>query len=245
MIAQTQAELLKIRSTRTTIGIVLGMIALILLFSLLSGLLTKAPHLTSTEDQRGLLSVGSLAGVFSALAGIMLVTSEYRFGTIRPTFLFTPQPLTGGRRQARRRPARRDPVRRRRRGIGFAIGYATLTGRGISYALNGSQTALLVLGTLAGVALWGALGVGLGADRPQPGRRDHRPARLGLRRRKPPLRLRPIGRPLRPRPRPKRPHGTHQRKHLLPAAAGGATLLAWTIAFALAGTALAARRDVT
>jgi hypothetical protein len=89
--AQVRAELLKIRSTRTTIGIVLGMIALILLFSLLSGLLTKAPSLTSTEDQRGLLSVGSLAGVFSALAGIMLVTSEYRFGTIRPTFLFTPK----------------------------------------------------------------------------------------------------------------------------------------------------------
>ena len=52
------------------------MIALILLFSLLSGLLTKAPSLTSTEDQRGLLSVGSLAGVFSALAGIMLVTER-------------------------------------------------------------------------------------------------------------------------------------------------------------------------
>ena len=91
MIGQANAELLKIRSTRTTIGIVLGMIALILLFSLLSGLLTKAPSLASTEDQRGLLSVGSLAGVFSALAGIMLVTSEYRFGTIRPTFLFTPK----------------------------------------------------------------------------------------------------------------------------------------------------------
>ena len=53
MIAQTQAELLKIRSTRTTIGIVLGMIALILLFSLLSGLLTKPPHLTSTRISAG------------------------------------------------------------------------------------------------------------------------------------------------------------------------------------------------
>ena len=40
--------------------------------------------------------------------------------------------------------------------IGFAIGYATLAGRGIDYALNGRETALLVLGTLAGVALWGA-----------------------------------------------------------------------------------------
>jgi hypothetical protein len=47
-------------------------------------------------------------------------------------------------------------------GIGFAIGYASLTGRDITYALNGSQTTLLVLGSVAGVALWGALGVGLG-----------------------------------------------------------------------------------
>lgn len=34
-------------------------------------------RLLSGEDQRGLLSVGSLAGVFSALAAVMLVTSEY------------------------------------------------------------------------------------------------------------------------------------------------------------------------
>jgi hypothetical protein len=160
--AQTQAELLKIRSTRTTIGIVLGMIALVLLFSLLSGLLTKQPDLTSTEDQRGLLSVGSLAGVFSALAGIMLVTSEYRFGTIRPTFLFTPRRsrVVGAKLAAGLLAGIAFGVVGE--GIGFAIGYATLTGRGIGYAMNGSQTTLLVLGTLAGVALWGALGVGLG-----------------------------------------------------------------------------------
>ena len=48
-------------------------------------------------------------------------------------------------------------------GLGFAIGYAILAGRGIDYALNADQTALLLLGTLAGVALWGAIGVGLGA----------------------------------------------------------------------------------
>src|SRR4029077_14895021 len=137
------------------------MVALILLFGLLSGLLTGAPHLVSVEDQRGLLSVGGLAGIFSALAGIMLVTSEYRYGTIRPTFLFTP---------------RRSRVIAAKlaagllagilfgilcEGLGFAIGYAALTARGINYALNTGQTMLLVLGTLAGVALWGALGVGL------------------------------------------------------------------------------------
>lgn len=244
MIAQARAELLKIRTTRTTIGIVLGMVALVLLFSLLSGLLTKAPSLTSTEDQRGLLSVGSLAGVFSALAGIMLVTSEYRHGTIRPTFLFTP---------------RRSRVIAAKlaagllagilfgivgEGLGFAIGYACLAGRGVDYALNSGQTTLLVLGTLAGVALWGALGVGLGvivrnqvgaiiallawgfvaenllfAFVPSVGRfapAHASDALIGL-----------------------------TSKHLLPAAAGGAIMLAWTIAFALIGTALAARRDVS
>ena len=91
MTAQFRAELLKIRSTRTTAGLVLGMIGIVLLFSLLTGLLTKAPNLVATGDQRNLLGVGDFAGVFAALAGIMAVTSEYRYGTIRPTFLFTPR----------------------------------------------------------------------------------------------------------------------------------------------------------
>ena len=91
MIAQIRAELLKLRSTRTTIGLILGMIVLILLITLLSGGLTHASGLASKEDQRQLLSLSSLAGVFSALAGVLLVTSEYRFGTIRPTILFNPE----------------------------------------------------------------------------------------------------------------------------------------------------------
>ncbi len=52
MIAQTRAELLKIRSTRTTVGLILGMIALILLFTLLTGLLSHPSGLASKEDQR-------------------------------------------------------------------------------------------------------------------------------------------------------------------------------------------------
>jgi len=42
------------------------------------------------KDQRELLSLSSFGAVFSALAGVLLVTSEYRYGTIRPTFLFNP-----------------------------------------------------------------------------------------------------------------------------------------------------------
>jgi len=54
--------------------------------------------------------------VFSALAGVLLVTSEYRYGTIRPTILF-------------------NPVR----------------------------SHLLAAKVLAGAALWGAIGIGVGA----------------------------------------------------------------------------------
>jgi ABC-type transport system involved in multi-copper enzyme maturation permease subunit len=243
MIAQANAELLKIRSTRTTIGIVLGMIALILLFSLLSGLVTKAPSLTSTEDQRGLLSVGSLAGVFSALAGIMLVTSEYRFGTIRPTFLFTPKRsrVIGAKLAAGLLAGLVFGLLGE--GLGFAIGYATLSARGITYALNADQTTLLLLGTLAGVALWGALGVGIGVVvRNQVG------AIIGL------LAWGFVAENLLFAfvPSVGRFGPTHASDaligltthHLLPAAAAGFILLAWTIAFALAALALAARRDV-
>lgn len=244
MIAQARSELLKIRTTRTTIGVVVGMVALILLFSLLSGLLTKAPSLTSTEDQRGLLSVGSLAGVFSALAGIMLVTSEYRHGTIRPTFLFTP-------RRSRVIDAKLAAGLLAGivfgivgEGLGFAIGYACLAGRGVDYALNAGQTTLLLLGTLAGVALWAALGVGIGTIV-----RNQAGAIIGL------LAWGFVAENLLFAfvPSVGRFTPAHASdaligltsNHLLPAAAGGAILLAWTIAFALAATALAARRDVT
>ena len=244
MIAQLKAELLKIRSTRTTAGIVLGMIALILLFTLLSGLLTEAANLGSTEDQRGLLSVGSLAGVFSALAGIMLVTSEYRFGTIRPTFLFTPKRsrVIGAKLAAGLLAGILFGVVGE--GLGFAIGYATLRGRGIDYALNAGQTTLLLLGTTAGVALWGALGVGLGVIvRNQVG------AIIGL------LVWGFVAESLLFAfvPTVGRFGPAHDSdaliglttEHLLPAAAGGTVLLGWTIALALVGTALAARRDVS
>ena len=164
MIAQTRAELLKIRSTRTTIGIVLGMIALILLFSLLSGLLTKAPDLSSAEDQRGQLSVGSLSGVFSALAGIMLITSEYRHGTIRPTFLFTPRRsrvlvaklAAGLSRRARLRPRRRGARVRDRLPVSLGAWHSVRARRRRSPRCSCSARS-------PRVALWGAIGVGLGA----------------------------------------------------------------------------------
>jgi ABC-2 type transport system permease protein len=163
MITQIKAELLKIRTTRTTIGLILGMVVLILLITLLTGLLTHPSGLASKEDQRQLLSLSSITGVFSALAGVLLVTSEYRFGTIRPTILFNP---------ARSHLLTAKVVAGALAGlafgilgeaIGWAVGYAILDGRGITVVLSSSDILLLTLGGLAGAALWGAIGAGLGA----------------------------------------------------------------------------------
>ena len=244
MIPQTRAELLKIRSTRTTFGLALGLVVIVLLFVLLTALLSSVGDLSQKENQRSLFAIGSFGGVFAALAGIMLVTGEFRFGTIRPTFLFTP---------------RRSVVLEAKviasflAGLAFAaigealsvgIGALILDERGISLALGSHDYELMTLGTLVGSALFGGIGVGVGmivrnqvgaiigllawgfvaenllfAFVPSVGRfapAHASDALIGL-----------------------------TTNHLLPAAAGGATLLTWTIAFAIAATALAARRDVT
>jgi ABC-2 type transport system permease protein len=243
VIAQTRAEFLKIRSTRTTLGLVLGMIALLVLFALLVGLLTKAGNLTSKEDQRGLFGVGSIAGVFSALAGVLLVTSEYRFGTIRPTFLFTPRRSRVITAKLAASLAAGLALGLVAEAVGFTIGYACLAGRGIPLALNGGDITLLVLGTIAAIALWGAIGVGIGAIvRNQVG------TVIGL------LAwgfivenllfafVPTIGR-LTPGQAQNALTGL-TTNHLLSPAAGGAVLIAWTLGLALAGLALTARRDV-
>ena len=163
MIAQIRAELLKMRSTRTTIGLILGMIALILLFTLLTGLLTHPSGLVSKEDQRQLLNLSSLGGVFSALAGVLLVTSEYRFGTIRPTILFN---------SARSHVLAAKFVAGALAGIAFgvlaeaivwAVALSVLEGRGIGIVLSAGDILLLTLGGVAGAALWGVIGTGVGA----------------------------------------------------------------------------------
>ncbi len=162
MIGQTRAELLKIRSTRTTLGLALGMVAIILLFIVLSGLLSDLTSLGGAENERETFGIGSFAGLFAALAGIMLVTGEYRFGTIRPTLLFTP---------------RRSTVLIAKiiasffAGLALAIvgevlavgvGGAILHERSVAIDLHNRDWALLTVGTVAGTALWGAIGVGLG-----------------------------------------------------------------------------------
>jgi ABC-2 type transport system ATP-binding protein len=163
MIAQIRAELFKVRSTRTTIGLVLGMIALILLFSLLTGLAGHRGDITGRANQLQLLNIGNLAGAFSAIAGLLLVTSEYRHGTIRPTVLFTParpRVLAAKLLAATLTGVAFGAIGE---GLGWATGYVILRSRGIPLALSSGDIELLGLGALCGVATWAAIGAGVGA----------------------------------------------------------------------------------
>lgn len=243
MIPQIRAEIIKVRSTRTTLGLVLGMIAIILLFVILTAWLTSVGEMSGREQQRNLFAIGSFAGLFAALAGIMLVTGEYRFGTIRPTYLFTPK---------RSLVLVAKVVAALIAGFVFAlvgeilsvgVGGVILDERGISVALSHHDYTLITIGTLIGTALWGGIGVGLGMIVrnqvgaiigilawgfviqnllfnlvPSVGRWTPDQAQNGL-----------MG---------------LTDAHLLDPGVGGATLVFWTVVICAAGAVMAARRDV-
>jgi ABC-2 type transport system permease protein len=244
VIAQVKAELLKVRSTRTTLGLVVGMIVLTLLIVVLTGLLTHADGLRSKEDQRSLLGNGGIALIFSSLAGVLLITSEYRYGTIRPTFLFTPRRSTV--LSAKLIAGLLTGLVFGAAGVGLALGIGSLilSARGIPSALDGGEIALLAGGGLAGIALRGAFGVGLGAIV-----RNQVAAVIGL------LAwdfvvtgllfglVPSVGRFM-PTEAASALMGL-KTSGLLPPAVGGAVLLGWTVVLGLAGLALTRRRDVT
>lgn len=163
MTDQLLSELRKMRSTRTNLGLLAGMVALTLLTVLINGFVLSADELRTHDNQHTLVSAGTNGALFAALIGIMAITSEFRHGTIRPTFVVTPR---------RTRVIAAKVVSSLLMGIAFGlvaialsfgVGYAVLASRGIDFALDTSHVLLLVFGTLVMTALWAELGVGLGA----------------------------------------------------------------------------------
>lgn len=164
MKAQLRAELLKQRSTRTVLGLFAAMLGLIVLAILLHALALPAEGLASTQRQLMVFGRGDfLAALFAALLGALSITSEFRHGTIRPTFLVSPS-------RARVVAAKVWVSLLIGAGFGLAgsalaagIGTAALRARGIPLQLGGGDYALLLAGGVAAAALWAAIGVGLGA----------------------------------------------------------------------------------
>jgi ABC-2 type transport system permease protein len=177
MSAQLRAELFKQRSTRTALGLFGAMLGLVLFAVLLHALGVGTENADSASEQLTIvLGPGERIGVlFAALLGAMSITAEIRHGTIRPTFLVTPW---RGRVVAAKVSASILI------GAAFglvagaasaAAGTAALRARGIDVLLDGGDYTLLVAGSAGAAALWGAIGVGVGAIV-----RNQVPALIGL-----------------------------------------------------------------
>lgn len=150
------------RTTRTNLGLVLGLVALVL-FGVLAGGFTADSELSVRLNQQELVGNGAFAAVFAAMIGVMAMTSEFRHGTIRATFVFMP---------ARVRVVAAKVVSSLLvgavfgvvgAGLALGVGVLVIRGRGYEVLLNGGDVRRLLLGTVVMSALWAALGVGLGA----------------------------------------------------------------------------------
>jgi ABC-2 type transport system permease protein len=163
--ALLRAELLKQRSSRTGLGLLGAMFALVLFAVLLHGLGVGSERAASASDQLTVvLGPGERLGVlFAALLGAMSISAEIRHGTIRPTFLVTPwrsRVVTAKVAASILIGAVFGLVAAT---AGSAAGTAAFWARGIDVRLDGGDYALLISGTAAAASLWAAIGVGIGA----------------------------------------------------------------------------------
>jgi ABC-2 type transport system permease protein len=164
MRAQLRSELLKQRSTLTTVGLFAAGLGLVSLAVVLHGVGLPAADLAERDNQLMIFGRGEFLGaLFAALVGALSITGEIRHGTIRPTLLVTP---------ARDRviAAKAGVSALLGAGLGLAasavaagIGTATLHARGVDAQIDGGDYALLIAGGTAAPALWAAIGVGIGA----------------------------------------------------------------------------------
>jgi ABC-2 type transport system permease protein len=161
---QLRSELLKQRSTQTTLYLFLAMFGLVALAVTMHVLALGAEDLSTRTHQLEVFQVGTRAGMlFAGLAGAIAVTAEIRYGTIRPTFLVTP---------------RRGPVLAAKLAIGTLVGFVlgllaellmaadaavAYAARGIDNELTGGDYVQLLAGGAATAALGAAAGVGVGA----------------------------------------------------------------------------------
>ena len=164
MTGQLRSELLKQRSTQTALFLFMAMAGLVALAVALHLLALGKTQLATNAHQLEVFQIGTRAGMlFAALAGALAITSEFRFGTIRPTFLVEP---------------RRSPVLAAKLAIGaltglvfgllaegLMAGFAAIAFslRGIPNQLTAGDYTRILLGGATAAALWAILGVGVGA----------------------------------------------------------------------------------
>ena len=164
MNAQLRSELLKQRTTRSNLGLVLWMAGLVALIVLLHVFSLSVGTLTRHDSQLKVLGWGtSIGALFASLLGAMSITSEIRHGTIRSTFLVTPERVRVIAAKVAASAIAGAALGLLAEALTAALESAGLAARGIRIGLSGGEYAQLLAGGAAAAALFAAIGVGVGA----------------------------------------------------------------------------------
>ena len=156
------AEFFKLRTTRTSWGVILGALGLVVIISLIAAL---AGDFSSTDEAPGedLMEISGLVQIFALILGILSVSTEFRHGTVTPSLLAVPN---------RTRLVLAKLVTALVAGalLGLvasalcaAIVLPLLSARDVATGTDAGEIVKLIAGNTAASALYTAIGVGLGA----------------------------------------------------------------------------------
>jgi hypothetical protein len=159
-----RSELLKQRTTRASLSLLVWMTGLILLLVLLHVFSLSPEHLASRDGQLKVVGWGtSIGALFASLLGALSITAEIRYGTIRPTFLATPRRVRVIAAKLQASAITGAVVGLSAQALTGAVEAAGLAVRGIHIELGAGDYAQLLAGGAAAAALFATIGVGVGA----------------------------------------------------------------------------------
>lgn len=162
MIDLIRGELLKLRTTRMIYGFVGGLLVIIGILVVVTVIDASAADLSREEDQADMYGAAATGIIFILLLGVMIMSGEFRHGTITQTLLITPNrwKVLAGKLIAT--------------GIaGFFIGVIAevftfvlfvplLEIKGVDVIFE-DEARSYVIGSILATTLWGPLGVAVGS----------------------------------------------------------------------------------
>jgi hypothetical protein len=164
MTAQLRSELLKQRTTRTNLFLLLWMVGLVVLVVALHVLSFSADDLSRHDNQLKIVGLGtSLGALFGSLVGVLSITGEFRHGTIRPTLLATPRRARVIAAKVAASALAGVAVGLLAEALTAGVEAAGLAARGIHIELGAGDYAQLLAGGALAAGLFAAIGVGVGA----------------------------------------------------------------------------------
>jgi ABC-2 type transport system permease protein len=155
------AELLKLRSTRTSLALIGSVVALVVLISALATFTSdSSPENFGAKD---LLGISGFAHAFALVIGLLAVTTEFRHGTITPTLIAAPDKTRLVLAKLVANVAAGLLLGLLAIGLCSVIVLVGLSVRDIDSGIEGGEVTRIVIGQTLGAGLWAAIGVGLGA----------------------------------------------------------------------------------